>query len=760
MFKLLIPIIKSVKSADRNVLIVEGIASDPTIDRDEERFSEEAVKKMAESVNTKQIPIRVEHENKFFTNVGVWKTAEMVGDKLRVTGEIDLDMSLGKDIQVVLNKGLGIALSVGGRVLDASIEYAQDLGKSIRVYKDMILDEISVVLNASNKSATLAIAKSYDPDKRQETAEAQVLAETTKQLIEKTENEVDIRKSILPFLIVRNKNIKAEKATMEELMSVMSGVFERGVTKFWDDEVCSEYCCEEKHELTQEDIDLICLIVRIMQDIDVSEVVKPIALEDWDFVGKLPEESFVTSLDGKWFPHHNADFTINMEWLTYWLAHLVSGAETWLSPEQYALALDHLYHHFKYITMDKKIKADVSKSEATKAEMTGAETGELFTKEVVSLMQSSYEFYVNKSGERPQVDGNDLSNTEVKRLAEAYRTYTTRKRAQETEGAKLLKQLCPDSQPEQVTKDEILSTNETIMKAKAKPAMDAKATAKKPVMDEKMTKTEEVKEEIAVTKEGEEAQVENKEPEKAKDGSEEDAEKAEKSEADASIKKEADTEDAPADGTESEKPSLEESTETKKSEDEDEDAESEDTEEVEEDGVEKAVKEQVTKAIEAIKIELAKTVAEQIAEVVKQATESATKIIEGKMADLTKQFQPKIDSLNKDFTDLRASVSQSAETLTKSTKEETDRFAKVEGSLEKITNTIEVFGKSVLGRKSVASAEIRKAFVQDIVAKGDSKDLTVGQQIDSLVAKFVDEDKMLWRDAYSKAKKQVYAIEE
>lgn len=84
MFKITIPVTKAKRSTTKNVLEVEGIASDPSIDRDNERFSEDAVKKMAEHVMNGEIPIRVEHENKFYSDIGVWKEAKMIDDKLRV----------------------------------------------------------------------------------------------------------------------------------------------------------------------------------------------------------------------------------------------------------------------------------------------------------------------------------------------------------------------------------------------------------------------------------------------------------------------------------------------------------------------------------------------------------------------------------------------------------------------------------------------------------------------------------------------------
>ena len=193
MFKINLAITKSTKSLDSNVLVIEWIASDPTIDRDEERFSEQAVVKMSEEVNTKSIPIKVEHENKFYSEIWIWKEAKLVNwDTLYVRWEIDLNLSLARDIEVLLNKWVSIALSVWGRVIEAWLEYSKELWKSIKVYKDIILDEISVVKNPSNKSATLALAKSFDFEKNTETTEAITIAESTKELV-KTEVVADVK---------------------------------------------------------------------------------------------------------------------------------------------------------------------------------------------------------------------------------------------------------------------------------------------------------------------------------------------------------------------------------------------------------------------------------------------------------------------------------------------------------------------------------------------------------------------------------------
>ena len=160
MFKLLIPIQKSYKGKSGK-LYVEGYASDPSIDRDEERFDKGAIESMVECVNKGGIPIRIEHENKVHTDVGEWEVAKMDKDyRLFVKGWIDTEMSLGKDIEVLLKRGKDIMLSVGGKVLDLGYEYSAELEKSIRVYKDILLEEISIIKNPSNFNTSLSMAKS------------------------------------------------------------------------------------------------------------------------------------------------------------------------------------------------------------------------------------------------------------------------------------------------------------------------------------------------------------------------------------------------------------------------------------------------------------------------------------------------------------------------------------------------------------------------------------------------------------------------
>lgn len=70
-------------------------------------------------------------------------------------------------------------------------------------------------------------------------------------------------------------------------------------------------------------------LVRALQAVDFDDLPKPKALEGedgWKLIDSLPNECFVLDLlPSKQFPHHNKDFTINIEWLKYQLSDLLSG---------------------------------------------------------------------------------------------------------------------------------------------------------------------------------------------------------------------------------------------------------------------------------------------------------------------------------------------------------------------------------------------------------------------------------------------------
>lgn len=131
----------------------------------------------------------------------------------------------------------------------------------------------------------------------------------------------------------------------------------------------------------------------------------PKELADWNFARAFPEECFVYSI-GRYLLHHNADYTVNSDWVKYWLWALINKAyDFWLSPKDYRKALCHLWYHWKEIAR----VSTVGKSKKT-VEMTTEQ-----------ILKACYEYKVNKTSvSRPQVSGNDLSDVEISKAASAF----------------------------------------------------------------------------------------------------------------------------------------------------------------------------------------------------------------------------------------------------------------------------------------------------------------------------------------------------
>lgn len=465
MFKILVPVNKSYKKGKANVLVVEGIASSPSVDRDTEKFSSDAIKSMVDSVNSWDIVIKAEHEQKFYSDLWIWKEAKLIDDKMYVKGEIDLDLSLWKDIEVILNKGGVIALSVWGAVLDAEYEYDEALGKSIKVYKDVILKEISVVKNPSNYDATLAIWKSFDVEKKAQTSESMRLENVSK---------------------------SAQKVSADDLYPMGSGLqmrkaVETTVTKTFS-EVWKDCCecidCEfyyDWYTLTSEDITTIATIANILDQVDITMVKEPDELQDREFVEDLPVECFVPNLGyNRMLPHHNADYTLNAERIQYQIAYLLKWGYSRLTPKEFSIAITHLYLHL----LETMTKSNTSAQDMKK-----------FLETAKACIA-----YKKTGGARPQVDGNDLSDADIDRFVNAYDAYAQK-------ATKMSKSEDPAEEPEKEEAEE--ATKKTDEPEAPETETDEPTTEKSDGGDEDTPKPEDVTE----TEEGKETEKsEDKEP--------------------------------------------------------------------------------------------------------------------------------------------------------------------------------------------------------------------------------------------------------
>ena len=103
------------------------------------------------------------------------------------------------------------------------------------------------------------------------------------------------------------------------------------------------------------------------------------------------------------------DFTLNIDAVKRQIATLLSGSCTWLTPKEFTMALTHLYHHLKESMLKKKAPAVSAQDTIEKKEV-----------DVAELMKSCYTYKMTQAGDRPQLDGNDLSNNEITKFADLY----------------------------------------------------------------------------------------------------------------------------------------------------------------------------------------------------------------------------------------------------------------------------------------------------------------------------------------------------
>ena len=149
-FKITVPITKCYlrKTADGiEKYVIEGMASNTNLDLTGERMAETAIKSMASSLESHPVIFKNEHGDEWDAEFGE-VTALYATDshQLMMEAELDPDHYRTKTLVKALEKGKSLGLSIGGLVPEggAVSEWVSDLGRKIKTYKDILLEEISV----------------------------------------------------------------------------------------------------------------------------------------------------------------------------------------------------------------------------------------------------------------------------------------------------------------------------------------------------------------------------------------------------------------------------------------------------------------------------------------------------------------------------------------------------------------------------------------------------------------------------------------
>lgn len=147
-FKITVPITRCYlrKSADGvEKYVVEGMASNTDLDLTGERMADTAIQSMAKSLQSHPVLFKNEHGDEWDAEFGeVTALYATEAHQLMMEAELDPDHYRTKTLVKALEKGKELGLSIGGMVVDSGYEWLSDLGRKVKTYKDILLEEISV----------------------------------------------------------------------------------------------------------------------------------------------------------------------------------------------------------------------------------------------------------------------------------------------------------------------------------------------------------------------------------------------------------------------------------------------------------------------------------------------------------------------------------------------------------------------------------------------------------------------------------------
>ena len=156
---------KAVAGGTDEEMILEGVASTTNIDHDNERMSKEALDEMANLINEKSVPLRVEHSKSENAIIGrVFKGWVDERNQLHIQASLDKSHPVAPLLYSAMkNEGKKMGFSVGGLVKRAAREFSEAAGKLVKTFYDVELKEVSVTPRPANYDAW-AISKSIAKD--------------------------------------------------------------------------------------------------------------------------------------------------------------------------------------------------------------------------------------------------------------------------------------------------------------------------------------------------------------------------------------------------------------------------------------------------------------------------------------------------------------------------------------------------------------------------------------------------------------------
>ena len=136
---------KALQSMEGEDMVITGIASTANVDHDMERMSVNAMSDMANIINEKTVPLRLEHSKEDSAILGsVFKAWMDERNQLWIKARVDKNHPAGPILYNALKEGAKMGLSVGGRVKKAVKEMSEKTGQMVKTFYNVLLDEVSI----------------------------------------------------------------------------------------------------------------------------------------------------------------------------------------------------------------------------------------------------------------------------------------------------------------------------------------------------------------------------------------------------------------------------------------------------------------------------------------------------------------------------------------------------------------------------------------------------------------------------------------
>lgn len=152
---------KAEVSESNGKMIIRGVASTMSVDRQDEAMSKQAMDSMLKQINSGKIPLHKEHGRNFDDRIGhVIKGEIDNAGNLIIEAELNKKHPIAQFLYDSIKSGETLGLSVAGKVKGFTQQMRTDLGKVVRTLGDVVLREISVTKHPANLDTIGLTAKS------------------------------------------------------------------------------------------------------------------------------------------------------------------------------------------------------------------------------------------------------------------------------------------------------------------------------------------------------------------------------------------------------------------------------------------------------------------------------------------------------------------------------------------------------------------------------------------------------------------------